>query len=301
VLLAARLSMSFPLLFSAVPLHVILPGPRNRKRLIEVWLADGGITSNFPVHLFDAYVPKHPTFCLNLVYQDVKLFADEGPVDEPSRYLRLPGGESGDDGFLYMPNDGPGDTHFFTRLRGEKEGAAKRIGQFLGLVFDTSLAWNDNLVMDVPGYRDRIIHIWMDRGDGGFNFDMTPDQIMELDRKGRVAGRIIAERFLPGQYDDPLRPGTPLILGWLNHRRDRLATFLDARTSMEARFADQMELVKDLSRQDARPTASDPAPIGEGEAHQAPRRRLALRMRPLLDSDPRATRPNKAGSTRRPS
>ncbi|KAG1385865.1 hypothetical protein G6F59_017159 [Rhizopus arrhizus] len=32
------------------------------------WFSDGGISSNFPIHLFDAALPRWPTFAINLVY-----------------------------------------------------------------------------------------------------------------------------------------------------------------------------------------------------------------------------------------
>ena len=67
LVVAARLSLSFPGLISAVPLFCIdwSRGPGHRE-LIEVWFSDGGISSNFPMHLFDALWPKRPTFGINL-------------------------------------------------------------------------------------------------------------------------------------------------------------------------------------------------------------------------------------------
>ena len=56
VLVAARLSLSFPVLFKAVPLWVV-PGARAPYRC---WFSDGGICANFPIHLFDAVLPRWP-------------------------------------------------------------------------------------------------------------------------------------------------------------------------------------------------------------------------------------------------
>ena len=101
MLVATRMSLSFPLLISAVPLHE----PARRERRCEpvadaepprdntnvadsmegltsggqscgpvitafrvCWFSDGGISSNFPIHLFDAALPRWPTFGINLVY-----------------------------------------------------------------------------------------------------------------------------------------------------------------------------------------------------------------------------------------
>ena len=67
VVLAVRMSLSFPILFSAVPLHTIdwsrSEGNRGPK---IVWFADGGATSNFPMHFFDSMWPTRPTFGITL-------------------------------------------------------------------------------------------------------------------------------------------------------------------------------------------------------------------------------------------
>jgi len=63
VLVATRLSLSFPLLLSAVRLHT---RHSERSDIVETWLSDGGIASNFPIHFFDAWVPRFPTFGLDL-------------------------------------------------------------------------------------------------------------------------------------------------------------------------------------------------------------------------------------------
>ena len=63
IVVAARLSLSYPLLFSAVPLWAIdyerEEGQRELKRCL---FTDGGVSSNFPIHLFDAALPRWPTF-----------------------------------------------------------------------------------------------------------------------------------------------------------------------------------------------------------------------------------------------
>ena len=57
VVLAVRMSLSFPGLIAAVPLC------RDGK---VHWFSDGGITSNFPIHFFDSLLPRWPTFGLSL-------------------------------------------------------------------------------------------------------------------------------------------------------------------------------------------------------------------------------------------
>ncbi len=57
VVFATRLSLNFPILLCAVPLYAVdYENPEKGKRKIEqCWFSDGGICSNFPIHLFDSY------------------------------------------------------------------------------------------------------------------------------------------------------------------------------------------------------------------------------------------------------
>jgi hypothetical protein len=63
VLLGFRLSLSFPLLFTAVQLRASAPETLQSDP-VPHWLSDGGIASNFPVHFFDAWA-RRPTFALS--------------------------------------------------------------------------------------------------------------------------------------------------------------------------------------------------------------------------------------------
>jgi hypothetical protein len=49
--------------------------------LRRLWLSDGGLTSNFPIHFFDSPFPARPTFCLNLIDYDASI----GDGTEPDR------------------------------------------------------------------------------------------------------------------------------------------------------------------------------------------------------------------------
>jgi predicted acylesterase/phospholipase RssA len=74
VVVGMRMSLSFPLLISAVRLYTVsadCPRPEGmyqpqRQHLQENWFSDGGICSNFPIHFFDHWLPTHPTFGINL-------------------------------------------------------------------------------------------------------------------------------------------------------------------------------------------------------------------------------------------
>ena len=83
ILFGARLSLSFPFLISAVPLYAPLRRTADRSEpatLVRCWFSDGGLTSNFPIHFFDAPIPSRPTFAINLAEADVEFPASIGDV-----------------------------------------------------------------------------------------------------------------------------------------------------------------------------------------------------------------------------
>jgi predicted acylesterase/phospholipase RssA len=70
VIVATRMSLSFPLLFKSRALYaedyeifriVRGLGAKPERRIRRIWMSDGGISSNFPIHLFDAPLPTRPT------------------------------------------------------------------------------------------------------------------------------------------------------------------------------------------------------------------------------------------------
>jgi hypothetical protein len=77
LVVAARMNLSFPILFAAVPLyrlneyHKDADGQPMIERLL---FSDGGLSSNFPVHFFDALLPNRPTFGISLESYDVSYY-----------------------------------------------------------------------------------------------------------------------------------------------------------------------------------------------------------------------------------
>jgi predicted acylesterase/phospholipase RssA len=162
VVIAARLSASVPLLLSSMRLYSARP---DMPRPIESFIADGAITSNFPIHFFDDWLPSHPTFGLDLV-----------PVSE----------DEGDE--VFMPS-GAG----VPRLPRTPE--INSLGAFLRQIDDAGRNWRDELQAELPGNRDRVCQIRMRAGEGGFNFDADPETIVRLHDRGRAAGRTILRTF----------------------------------------------------------------------------------------------------------
>jgi len=111
ILLGARMSLSFPILLSAVPLYAANVTRRNEQGKFELercWFSDGRLTSNFPIHFFDAPLPSRPTFGINLVPENVAI-GDTAEEKNSVRGLRPGGeplGESRQDRWknIYMPS-----------------------------------------------------------------------------------------------------------------------------------------------------------------------------------------------------
>jgi hypothetical protein len=212
VVFAARLSLSFPVLFCAVPLYAVdwtrrrrdagEPAPAKRvpgdaigpkgeedRQPERVWFSDGGICSNFPMHLFDSPLPRWPTFGINLR----KL--------RPDRTARV-----------WMPTSNrAGIAYLWTRL-GTQPGLSAAGGLFAA-IFDAAQNWLDNLQTFVPGFRDRIVHVYLDPREGGLNLNMPPEVVTALSDYGRQAAQKLIEHFVEGKEDGETTPMT-----WDNHR-----------------------------------------------------------------------------------
>lgn len=167
VVVAVRISLSYPVLFSAVPLFTVdRSREASKQTATRCWFADGGISSNFPIHLFDAMWPTRPTFGISL-----------GP-----KHPDYPG-------MVYRPQR-PGD------------GIHLRISHITGLagfmkgIMNTMQNWSDSLQQTQPGYRDRVVEIRTGDSEGGLNIEMTDEQIRRLaDRGGEAATELLTFDF----------------------------------------------------------------------------------------------------------
>ncbi len=212
VLVATRMSLSFPLLISAVPLHEPARRERRCEPAVETatrrekstvaesmegltsggqncgpaitafrvcWFSDGGISSNFPIHLFDAALPRWPTFGINLVYPrhaDAVSVLDTGkdPIEQA----------------VFLPTENRQGWQRSYHSIAQPLAAAEMSG-FLFSIVSTMQNWRDVLQARAPGYRDRIVHVSLHGDEGGMNLDMPQDVLGRIAAKGSVAG----ERF----------------------------------------------------------------------------------------------------------
>lgn len=209
IVVAARMSLSFPLLISAVPLHELDFGRAvpptgaegagtarkgERPRLAEsadalasgattdaagsgvpfrpCWFTDGGVSSNFPIHLFDAPLPRWPTFAIDLVYDGT------GALAEP---IFLP------------PHNNAAVRPRYQAITGQ--GPLRDLMAFFFGIIGTMQNWRDLLQGRAPGHRDRIVRIALDADEGGMNLDMPETTLRAVAAKGAAAGRKLVDDF----------------------------------------------------------------------------------------------------------
>ncbi|MGY1618489.1 hypothetical protein ACI797_17270 [Geodermatophilus sp. SYSU D00691] len=228
VVVATRMSLSFPLLISSVPLHAVdyyssaasrdARGAAQRWRrehphgsldqaLRELpqplfglnWFSDGGICSNLPVHFFDRPLPTRPTFAIDL-------------APFPPERAKSP--HESDNSYLPGVNQG-GIQRRWTAW------APGGLGALLGFgrsIVDTARTWVDEGQVVMPGYRDRIVTIWHDHREGGMNLSMPDDVVTALVDRGDGAATKLVERFAER------RPAETSPAGWDNHRWIRFRT-----------------------------------------------------------------------------
>jgi|GEM_PF-581352 len=232
VIVAARASLAFPGLFTPLPLWLLHWQDVNEKRVpcfARILLADGGITSNFPIHLFDAPIPTRPTFAINLLYPDDTIIADPFDQNDGEKVEAMAGGGTGDPslrGDIFMPRSNSGRVLLYKAPPGGTPLA--QIGGLAMRVVEAARNWGDISLYSQPGVRDRIVHVRLTDAEGGFNLGMDQATIAALSKKGGLAGEVLTRRFDPDKPSDPLHPDAPVQLNWHNHRFVRLRAFAAA-------------------------------------------------------------------------
>jgi predicted acylesterase/phospholipase RssA len=203
VVVAVRMSLSFPVLLSAVPLYAIdrslqqgeVPPPASK-----IWFSDGGISSNMPLHFFDAPLPGRPTFAINLKGEHPLHRIDPAkPAREQEGRVYLP--DNNTQG-LQVQHWSPPDDDKPTGLFG-----------FLVQIVNTMQNWRDQIQFPYPGYRDRIVQVSQLANEGGLNLNMPREHIERLADAGEHAAERLDARFRTGD-------------AWGNHRDIRLRGFL---------------------------------------------------------------------------
>jgi predicted acylesterase/phospholipase RssA len=222
IIVLVRLSLSFPVLMSSVPLYRVdftrrrigeLRRSSQRHRPLpakRVWFTDGGVCSNFPIHLFDAPLPRWPTFGL-----DLALPHPDYPIEHGSLRNRIYRPEGLDVGAeQYFPN-------------GSQQTRWSSLTEFFSSVFGAAKTYRDHLQSVAPGSRDRIIRIRLLQEEGGLNLNMPADDLRTLSASGRAAAERIISDFAGEAPDN----------AWLKHRVVRLKVLL----ANLQRYAEKLE------------------------------------------------------------
>jgi predicted acylesterase/phospholipase RssA len=182
IAVAARLTLSFPVLFSCIPVYAIDYEQKYGQRVLRrCLLSDGGVCTNFPIHLFDQAHPKWPTFGLLLSrriaqHHDHSVWLPdrhgEGRADNWSR--GVPGAELG-------PSPGP--------LNG-------LVGLLVGML-GTALRWNDNLLTRLPQVRNRVLRMALKEGEGQLHLTMSRDTLLRMAHEYGTAGGVrLVDKFV---------------------------------------------------------------------------------------------------------
>jgi predicted acylesterase/phospholipase RssA len=211
VAVAMRMSLSFPLLISAVPLFTMSrrafkdhsgksPLDITEADLQRNWFSDGGIASNFPIHFFDAWLPTRPTFGITLVSLPADAFTHEDGIkrERPNNMSILPaeGAEDGDLALegaelrredVFLPNANHRPDPDWKPL--------PHLLSFIWSIFATAQNYRDNTQAMLPSYRERVVQLRLSDDEGGLNLAMDPATIQRVREKGARAGEALLTDF----------------------------------------------------------------------------------------------------------
>lgn len=194
VLFAVRMSMALPVLFQAVRLYrsvvpsdvredfgtrltkgkAVLRYPKTGGPWVqELWMSDGGITSNFPIHFFDSVLPRWPTLGINL-----------GSHPPGSAHQNV-----------WLPSDSD-------RVEPKAQPIKRDILSFLSAILDTGLTWRDTVQTVMPAFRGRVATVRLRSDEGGSNLYMNREQVAGLALRGALAGVRLSRRFATDAHWD---------------------------------------------------------------------------------------------------
>lgn len=208
VVVAARLSLSYPVLFSAVPLWAIdYEAPRGHRTLRRCLFTDGGVSSNFPIHLFDAALPRWPTFGFWLDRRTPYRYREEkGEVWLP----KFNGQGRGDAWFRFddeswpvEPNPPHATESWPIAAHSEPPGTGHRadlskLAGFFVATLESAKDWRDRTGFRLPHVRNRVIRLMLLPREGGIHIGMPGWQILEMARRyGTPAGQKFVQYFAP--------------------------------------------------------------------------------------------------------
>ena len=201
IVVAMRMSLSFPVLICAVPLYSVrlssMPGLRREGIIVPTnplsdldlnWFSDGGISSNFPIHFFDNWLPKCPTFGINLrsmPREQSRVHANDRAVAGAEH--RAPKVKTAMEGQVFLPAANAPQVPEFQPIG--------KIAEFLGAIWNTAQNYHDNMQASLPSYRERIVNVRFTSDEGGLNLTMDAAKVKNIQAKGAKAGEMLREDF----------------------------------------------------------------------------------------------------------
>ena len=90
--------------------------------------------------------------------------------------------------------------------------ARGRFGGFVTAIVRTMQNWNDNSLARMPGVRDRIAHVRLEKNEGGMNLAMDSATIGKVCERGELAAQYLLKRF------DIAAPAHSVAQGWDEQR-----------------------------------------------------------------------------------
>ena len=145
LVVAARMSLSFPGLICAVPLwrrdYTLEKSLRNQ--LQRCLFSDGGLSSNFPIHFFDHLLPNHPTFAITLDEYDERRGTTRARTTKsttPASMRAMTGANRAG----LVADDRSGSLIPVVPFQG--------LLAFLMRLIDSAKNWQDSLQSALPGY-----------------------------------------------------------------------------------------------------------------------------------------------------
>jgi predicted acylesterase/phospholipase RssA len=221
LIVTTRMSLSFPILFCAVPLYArdfTFASEAERAKWRKNLFSDGGLSNNFPIQFFDRLLPNSPTFGITLddfseerVPEDIrKQYPHE---DDPQQRVWLPKTTSAGSGVLIPGEPLHGIAAFFSRL------------------LDAAMSWQDNLQSTLPGYRDRIVHVGLKSDEGGLNITMPHKLVDRLAGFGTQAGKDMRDEF---DFDEHRWRRFLVAMDRLDHSVDEIAASYNGQVGTES-------------------------------------------------------------------
>jgi predicted acylesterase/phospholipase RssA len=194
IVVPVRMAISFPILLSAVPVWTVKraawdskrtnpPVSLTRTELSKNLFSDGGICSNFPIHFFDAWLPRRPTFGIDLA--SIPDENDDFILDD----ISSPGPSSDfAPSEVWLPQADQRDNILSSRIG--------NLLHFAMAIFHSAQNFRDTMQSQLPSYQERIVHVPLTSVEGGLNLNMPQPIIEAMQNKGLEAGEILCgERF----------------------------------------------------------------------------------------------------------